>query len=141
MVTIPDSQHASLQILVKYDITLLCNMVQFYFACNNLIFNAICNLGIHRHSHNDGLNDFNTMPRKCKWQEEKPTFLTLTDNERDNLIAEYKSRPKMWDPAVQMFQDRAYLLPAKHEIAHKLQWDNGMYIHLYEFVSYNTDFY
>ena len=120
MVTIPDSQRASLQILVKYDITLLCYMLQFYFVCNNLIFNSICNLGIHRRSHNDGLNDFNTMPRKHKWQEEKPTYLTLTDDERDNLIAEYKSRPKMWDPAVQIFQDHAYLLLAKCEIAHKL---------------------
>ena len=108
MVTIPDLQHSSLQILVKYDVTLLCYMPQFYFVCNNLIFNAICNLGIHRHSHNDGSNDSNTMPRKHKRQEEKPTYLTLTDDVRDNLIAEYKSRPKMWDAAVQMFQDHAY---------------------------------
>ena len=110
-------------------------MPQFYFVCNNLIFNVICNLGIHRRSHSDGSNDSYTMPRKCKRQEEKPTYLTLMDDERDNLIAEYKLRPKMWDPAVQMFQDHAYLLLAKCEIVHKLQWDNGMYIHLYEFVS------
>ena len=118
MVTIPDSQRASLQILVKYDIILLCYMPQFYFVCNNLIFNVICNLSIHRHSHNDGSNDSDTMLRKRKRQEEKPTYLTLMDDERDNLITEYKSRPKMWDPAVQMFQDRAYLLLAKREMAH-----------------------
>ena len=36
----------------------------------------------------------------------------------------------MWDPAVEMFQDRAYLLSAKCEIARKLQWDSGMYINI-----------
>ena len=37
LVTIPDSWRASLRILVKYDVTLLCYMPQLYFVCNNLI--------------------------------------------------------------------------------------------------------
>ena len=37
VVTIPDLQHESLQILGKYDVRLLCYMLRLYFVCNHLI--------------------------------------------------------------------------------------------------------
>ena len=62
----------------------------------------------------------------------------MMDDKQDNLIKEYENRPQMWDPAVVRFQDRAYLLAAKREIAKKFQWENGMttYTHTYTHIQH-----
>ena len=79
-----------------------------------------------RHSSNDGSDDSHQTPKKCKWCEDK-IYITLTDEETDDLLNEYQIRPKMWDPAVPSFQDHAYLLSAKREIARKFNMENGMH--------------
>ena len=57
----------------------------------------------------------------------KIRFMSLTNQERDDLIKEYENRPQMWDSNVVGFQDGAYLLGAKCKIAKKFNWDSGMY--------------
>ena len=58
-------------------------------------------------------------------------YVTLTYDKRDDLIREYQNRPQMWDPTVAGFQDRGYLLAAKHAIAQKFNLESSMYIHTF----------
>ena len=57
---------------------------------------------IPRHHSNDELDDSSTPRKQHKCYEDKIN-VTLTNDERDDLIREYQNRPQMWDPNVAGF--------------------------------------
>ena len=49
-------------------------------------------------------------------------YITLTDDIRGELLAEYKNEPYLWDPSRKDYRDYSAIAKAKQSVASKFEW-------------------
>ena len=56
---------------------------------------------------------------------EEKIYISLTDDVKDELLAEYERQPCLWDPAQKVYRDFSAIAVAKQAKALKFDWATG----------------